>query len=1218
MPRNLPTVDEPHGLHPRFFIFVDWGNNGVTQQYSSESNSNTTFQPRILRVSPVSSQANVKFSSSVSTIQVTLNDNSRHLENVLKTKVVEGSEAEVKVSLDGGSAETIFKGTVTNFRWYERRREVTFVVESAINQKSIGFNVEDDDLANNIVAGKTWPIVFGKPAHVPAVQVTKTPETRILTTIRLTDRKTRNALVRGLRAGEWDEDNAVLSELYNAGGITFKGVENPNAEAFDDLRYIYETDIENIIQADIEDGAFNFHTGRIRLESVDGFPTLGYNSQEFDSLDHSVRRGILDDPTNRIKLLVNGVLFSGFIVTSSDPDNLEENPHEFVVRETNISKWDNIKIGPRINDDSDSNNSLVLFLDPTDDLAKRINLVGNVIAIVLKEAEDAGYIDEEGRTELGDDAYTYVRVVRQEGTKLWVEETMSLGEARYFLFDNGVELYEDPARKKYGIDLNGNLLPNENYRIARVYGTHRHGMEHDIGSAFNQLRDVFKQRDRQALKGKKPNQRWAANLANKMSNLLRYRDMFWSSPPNSTITLWQDGIDKYVFSGIPSSKVNAVYGVYDGELAQVPKAYYTTTLNGAISVPKQNNSPTNPTPTQVAFLTLARPMHVLDPKWSDELFVTSTSQIGANTVDQIKYILDTYTDVQHDAGDISSTFDSVEGDLAGTPSHWALQKSQDPIRLVRDICFQAMCAIRFELNKATLVNVAKQPSGVEVILDPTNTHFDSIETAETPIRDIATKLVGTYNEDYFTSSKEVERKHNTDIYGVRERRHDYFIYNNVTPVSNSLLFWARRFGNQWRTIKTASFSEGANLEVFDYLKTNYYFDAFNWDRGMVTGLRYTPIEDKVDLEVWFPIKAGDSRETPEAWGYNFEKPTEGVAYKNSADAFKELDVSIVEDGKADLSAREAIRELRLSAEKDNFVLARLKNLRKDENGNVISSCIYDADIFGKGPFELPTEETSVYIENPHFELRPGSWVGIHYYAGNRATATPIPRKTFRSVITKSNASNYEVALRHVLQPWADRETGEVTDNSQLALGSLERYDEDLRDDPDEQFLTVYNLKEIFANQAAYADIFDGAVKEIPLHHPAAVLAPGTLVDVFYDERYGWVIDEVPETICEVTSSSGSDNKWSYVVKHVTLLAGAVTEAKDDTGALSSKTGVLNLMERNNPSGTASAIPSLGGQILDDITGSFVHSPIATGVVTKLYNVNGTLVIDKPTAITGSC
>ena len=75
--------------------------------------------------------------------------------------------------------------------------------------------------------------------------------------------------------------------------------------------------------------------------------------------------------------------------------------------------------------------------------------------------------------------------------------------------------------------------------------------------------------------------------------------------------------------------------------------------------------------------------------WSNEIYVTFESSVGPNTVDIMKYLIDTYTTLAYD----NDSFNYCAEKLAAFPSNFALLETKNIIDVLRDIAFQCRCAI---------------------------------------------------------------------------------------------------------------------------------------------------------------------------------------------------------------------------------------------------------------------------------------------------------------------------------------------------------------------------------------------------------------------------------------------------------------------------------------------------------------------------------------------
>ncbi len=158
--------------------------------------------------------------------------------------------------------------------------------------------------------------------------------------------------------------------------------------------------------------------------------------------------------------------------------------------------------------------------------------------------------------------------------------------------------------------------------------------------------------------------------------------IFWKEG-GQTVTLETAEPVSYVASIVPGRVICVrAFKQYDGPhvLTTVPTDFYkvSTQTFGSITA---------------VIITLNRQLSTYrysdgtNQGWSNELYVTFESSVGPNTVDVMRYLIDTYSDLTWD----TSTFNYVHDKLIPFPSNFALLETKNLIDVLKDIAFQCRC-----------------------------------------------------------------------------------------------------------------------------------------------------------------------------------------------------------------------------------------------------------------------------------------------------------------------------------------------------------------------------------------------------------------------------------------------------------------------------------------------------------------------------------------------
>lgn len=140
------------------------------------------YEEKIIGINDVVSQGKVDTLGSIATGSLTLDDSDGALKALVDTDILEGADVEVYQWFEGladGDKLLLIKGKVSSpILWDEGERTLTFSIETPITDDKVGFAPTEADLAgiHPDAVGVPWPICFGNPIRVPAVQVFKAIE----------------------------------------------------------------------------------------------------------------------------------------------------------------------------------------------------------------------------------------------------------------------------------------------------------------------------------------------------------------------------------------------------------------------------------------------------------------------------------------------------------------------------------------------------------------------------------------------------------------------------------------------------------------------------------------------------------------------------------------------------------------------------------------------------------------------------------------------------------------------------------------------------------------------------------------------------------------------------------------------------------------------------------------------------------------------------------
>src|SRR5690606_7679122 len=132
--------------------------------------------------------------------------------------------------------------------------------------------------------------------------------------------------------------------------------------------------------------------------------------------------------------------------------------------------------------------------------------------------------------------------------------------------------------------------------------------------------------------------------------------------------------------------------------------------------------------------------------------------------------------------------------------------------------------------------------------------------------DLVTKYTSKWRIDYAVPKENtLILRHNMIKYGTHERTDDYYTFNILDLVRKSATFWLIRYANTWKRIKFSTSLKFLNLEANDAVTLQLPDVATDSFIGIVEKAIYDSDRNRIDFEVWTPIRAGESSPYIFAW-----------------------------------------------------------------------------------------------------------------------------------------------------------------------------------------------------------------------------------------------------------------------------------------------------------------------------------------------------------------
>jgi hypothetical protein len=250
----------------------------------------------------------------------------------------------------------------------------------------------------------------------------------------------------------------------------------------------------------------------------------------------------------------------------------------------------------------------------------------------------------------------------------------------------------------------------------------------------------------------------------------------------------------------------------------------------------------------------SRPLSSIeDQGWDDDLYVTFESTIGPHTTDILEYIIENWTDLTHDA----TSFDYVKTKLTNFPSNFPVLERKNTLELIREIAFQARCAVWLSNGVFYLKYLPEEPASDQSIT-VSDIASGTIEVGLTPTEDIITKMVVTWHLSY--AEEEPNKfilRHNVNKYGTKEEEFDWYIYNQPDIILKCATFWLIRKCFTWKKIKFQGFLNLLRLETFDTVNLELPGYVASGDvKAIVENASYDSESNLLSFECLVPVTAG--------------------------------------------------------------------------------------------------------------------------------------------------------------------------------------------------------------------------------------------------------------------------------------------------------------------------------------------------------------------------
>lgn len=328
-------------------------------------------------------------------------------------------------------------------------------------------------------------------------------------------------------------------------------------------------------------------------------------------------------------------------------------------------------------------------------------------------------------------------------------------------------------------------------------------------------------------------------------------DFFWAEP-GCRVFLVQTEEIIYIANLLPSTILRvAAYRTFDTGarvLTTVPSSLYTTRIvdyNGYMV-------------TEIVF---DRLLSRRGEGWEDDIYVSQESSVGPNTVDIIEWLIEKYTSFSIDA----TSFNDVRAKLENYPSNFPLLERRNILDVLREIAFQARCALILRNDEFKLIYLSEEPvSNFDV--DEDDVIAKTFILTHTETEELVTKFVANWKIDYATEEQNrVILRYNVRRYGTQEREFDFYIYNILELVQKSATFWLIRMANTWRKVRFSTPLTKLAAEVFDIGTLDLPDFASVPVKCIVEQATYNSDTHQIDFQFWTPVRSGEQTPYDFAW-----------------------------------------------------------------------------------------------------------------------------------------------------------------------------------------------------------------------------------------------------------------------------------------------------------------------------------------------------------------
>jgi len=175
--KALQKIAEQYGSEPVNMLEISWSDDIPIQVYADITDNR--IRGKILELSSLDNIINVTDSADSQEISVVLDDTDGIIKAIMNNNDIHKRDVWVKQWFRGlpfNDRFLLFRGKISSpVVWNEGDRTVSFTILSQLEDKEVGFSPEEGQFPYipKELIGQTWPLIFGTPLDVPAVQINK-------------------------------------------------------------------------------------------------------------------------------------------------------------------------------------------------------------------------------------------------------------------------------------------------------------------------------------------------------------------------------------------------------------------------------------------------------------------------------------------------------------------------------------------------------------------------------------------------------------------------------------------------------------------------------------------------------------------------------------------------------------------------------------------------------------------------------------------------------------------------------------------------------------------------------------------------------------------------------------------------------------------------------------------------------------------------------------